>query len=100
MNSTGDATNTLELIGEAGGHAPFSAMSGAAGDRRMAAVRNGEPLVAETSGKALRLLAPIFAGQRCTTCHDRGTLLGGFTYELERVAYDAEKDAARRPRKN
>ena len=64
----------------------------------LAAVRDGEPLKAEKSGKDMRVLAPIFAGRRCTACHDRGLLLGGFTYELERVAYDAAKDGVRPPR--
>jgi hypothetical protein len=61
----------------------------------VAAVRGGEPLKAEKNGKDIRLLAPIFAGKRCTACHDQGALLGGFTYELERVAYDPEKDGVR-----
>jgi hypothetical protein len=64
----------------------------------LAGIRGGEPLQAEKSGKDMRLLAPIFAGKRCTACHDRGVLLGCFTYELERVAYDAEKDGVRPPR--
>lgn len=63
----------------------------------LAAIRDGDPLKAEKNGKDMRLLAPIFAGNRCTACHDRGALLGGFTYELERVAYDPEKDGTRRP---
>src|SRR5262245_6269622 len=64
----------------------------------LAAIRDGEPLKAEKSGNDMRLLAPIFAGKRCTVCHDQGLILGGFTYELERVAYDAEKDGVRPPR--
>lgn len=64
----------------------------------LAAIRNGEPMLAEKSGKNLRMLAPIFAGKRCVACHDQGTLLGGFTYELERVAHDPEKDGVRQPR--
>lgn len=62
----------------------------------LAAIRNGEPMLAEKTGKNLKLLAPIFAGKRCTACHDQGTLLGGFTYELERVAHDPAKDGVRR----
>ena len=61
----------------------------------LADIRNGEPLVAEKSGKDLRLLAPIFAGKRCVACHDQGTLLGGFSYELERVAHDPKLDGVR-----
>jgi len=61
----------------------------------LAAIRNGEPQVAEKSGKNMRVLAPIFAGKRCAACHDQGTLLGGFTYEMERVAHDPEKDGVR-----
>ncbi len=61
----------------------------------LAAIRNGEPLVAERTGKDLRLLAPIFAGKRCAACHDQGTLLGAFTYELERVAHDPKLDGVR-----
>jgi hypothetical protein len=64
----------------------------------LAALRAGEPLKAEKRGKGLRLVAPIFAGRRCTGCHDQGLLLGGFTYALERVAHDAEKDGVRPPR--
>ena len=64
----------------------------------LAAIRNGESLVAEKSDKDLRLLAPIFAGKRCAACHNEGALLGGFTYELERVAHDPKLDGVRRPR--
>lgn len=62
----------------------------------LAAIRNGEPMLAEKSSKTMRVLAPIFAGKRCTACHDQGTLLGAFTYEMERVAHDPEKDGVRR----
>lgn len=62
----------------------------------LAAIRNGEPSVAEKAGKNLHLLAPIFAGKRCAACHDEGTLLGAFTYEMERVAHDPKKDGVRR----
>lgn len=55
-------------------------------------LRGGEPLVAERSDKTMRVMAPIYAGKRCAACHEPGTLLGGFTYELERVAYDPAKD--------
>lgn len=61
----------------------------------LAAIRNGEASVAEKNGKAMRLLAPIFAGKRCAACHDEGTLLGAFTYELERVAHDPKLDGER-----
>jgi hypothetical protein len=61
----------------------------------LAAVRDGDPLKAEKNGKEMRLLAPIFAGQRCTGCHDRGAMLGGFSYQLERVAHDPAKDGPR-----
>jgi hypothetical protein len=64
----------------------------------LAAIRGGESMKAEKSGKSIRLMAPIYAGQRCTACHDRGALLGGFTYELKREAYDEKKDGKRRSR--
>ena len=41
VNPTGEAAHTLELIDAAGTHTPFSALSGAAGDRQLAAVRAG-----------------------------------------------------------
>lgn len=64
----------------------------------LATVRNGEPMLAEKTGKNLRVLAPIFAGKRCVACHDQGTLLGAFSYEMERVAHDPAKDGVRPPR--
>jgi hypothetical protein len=64
----------------------------------LGAINKGEALKAEKSGENMRLLAPIFAGKRCTACHNQGELLGGFSYELERVAYDPAKDGVRRPR--
>lgn len=63
----------------------------------LAAIGDGDSLKAEKNDRKMRFMAPIFAGNRCTACHDRGALLGGFTYELERVAYDPEKDGVRRP---
>jgi hypothetical protein len=56
------------------------------------AIRGGDNLKAEKKGKDLRVLGPIYAGQRCTTCHEtKGQLLGAFSYQLERVPVEAEK---------
>lgn len=63
------------------------------------AVRGGELLRAERKGSGIRSFAPITAGQRCVACHDRGSLLGAFSYELERVAYDPAKDGVRTGRR-
>jgi hypothetical protein len=62
-------------------------------------IRGGELLRAEKKGEVLRAFAPITAGLRCVACHERGALLGGFAYELERVAYDPAKDGVRPPRR-
>jgi len=49
-------------------------------------IRTGEEFVAHKNGKNIRMMAPIYAGNRCTACHDqKGQLLGAFTYTLERV---------------
>jgi hypothetical protein len=59
----------------------------------LAALKGGENLKAEKHGKEMRVLGPIYAGQRCVACHEtKGQMLGAFTYELERVPYDPEKD--------
>jgi len=49
------------------------------------AIREGEKWKAVKRSQEMRLLAPIYAGKRCAACHQEGILLGGFTYELERV---------------
>jgi hypothetical protein len=57
------------------------------------ALRGGDNLKADKHGKDLRVLAPIYAGARCVICHEKkGELLGAFSYQLERVPVDAEKE--------
>jgi hypothetical protein len=54
------------------------------------AIRGGESLKIEKHDNQLRMVGPIYAGQRCVKCHEeKGKLLGAFTYRLERVT--AEK---------
>jgi hypothetical protein len=53
--------------------------------RALDSILAGEHYVAEQTGKEIRMLAPIFAGNRCLSCHDqKGQMLGAFTYTLER----------------
>jgi hypothetical protein len=53
--------------------------------RALDSIRGGETLLAEKTGKEIRMMAPIYAGSRCISCHDqKGQLLGAFTYTLER----------------
>jgi hypothetical protein len=57
------------------------------------ALRGGENLKAERRGKEVRVLGPIYAGARCVKCHEqKGQLLGAFSYTLERVPVEPEKD--------
>ncbi len=51
----------------------------------LAALRGGEDLKSEKNGKEMRLMGPIYAGSRCVSCHDKGQMLGAFTYQLELV---------------
>jgi hypothetical protein len=61
------------------------------------AIRGGDNLNAEKVGKEMRVLGPIYAGQRCTTCHEnKGQLLGAFSYQLERVPIETEKNVTGR----
>lgn len=47
-------------------------------------LRGGDNLVANKSGKQMRVMAPIYAGARCTSCHEqKGQLLGAFSYVLQ-----------------
>ncbi len=56
-------------------------------------IKGGESVKAEKHDKTMRVLGPIYAGQRCVKCHEqKGQLLGAFSYELERVPFDAEKE--------
>jgi hypothetical protein len=56
-------------------------------------LRGGENLFAEKRGKEIRVVGPIYAGARCVKCHEqKGQLLGAFSYTLERVPADPEKD--------
>jgi hypothetical protein len=58
--------------------------------RALDSLRTGDHYVADKSGKEIRMMAPIFAGNRCTNCHDqKGQMLGAFTYVLERGAAPA-----------
>ena len=63
-------------------------------------IKGGENLKAEKTSKTMRVLGPIYAGQRCVACHEqKGRLLGAFSYELERVPFDPEKERkAQEPR--
>lgn len=50
------------------------------------AIQTGEAFVALKNGRNIRMMAPIYAGNRCISCHDqKGQMLGAFTYTLERV---------------
>jgi hypothetical protein len=57
------------------------------------AIRGGDNLKAEKNGKEMRALGPIYAGQRCLVCHaTKGELLGAFSYQLERVPIEIDKE--------
>ena len=58
------------------------------------ALRNGEDLKAEKEGTKMRAVGPIYAGKRCTACHERGLFLGAFSYRLELAAAPKDADAA------
>jgi hypothetical protein len=51
----------------------------------LAALRNGEPIIARKTPSGVRVLGPIRALSSCTKCHDceRGQLLGAFSYVLD-----------------
>ncbi len=54
--------------------------------RALESLRGGEHLVADKTGKEMRVMGPLFAGNRCMTCHEqKGQMLGAFSYVLERV---------------
>jgi hypothetical protein len=57
------------------------------------ALRNGEDLKAEKDGAAMRAVGPIYAGKRCTACHERGLFLGAFSYRLELAAAPKDGEA-------
>ena len=49
--------------------------------RALNSLRAPDFLKVERHGKELRMLGPIYAGERCSTCHEQqGQLLGAFTY--------------------
>jgi hypothetical protein len=53
--------------------------------RALGSLRNGESLHVEERNGTIRMMGPIFAGQRCLECHQqRGQMLGAFTYVIER----------------
>jgi hypothetical protein len=53
--------------------------------RSLETLRGGEALAIEKRGNEMRMLGPIFAGTRCTTCHDqKGQMLGAFSYSFEK----------------
>ena len=52
--------------------------------RALESLRSGERVVADKSGKEMKVMAPIFAGNRCLSCHEqKGQMLGAFSYVLE-----------------
>lgn len=55
-------------------------------DKALAAVRDGEDLVAEATADRIHLLGSLRATKQCLDCHQvhRGDLLGAFSYELQR----------------
>jgi hypothetical protein len=62
--------------------------------RGLEVIRGGDNLKAEKRDKEMRVMGPLYAGQRCVTCHaTKGELLGAFSYVLERVPLEAEKEA-------
>jgi hypothetical protein len=50
----------------------------------LSALQGGTHLRVEERDGTIRMMGPIFAGQRCTECHQRGQMLGAFTYVIER----------------
>jgi hypothetical protein len=48
--------------------------------------RAGEQLMAQTTGNVIEMVGAIRAAKQCMACHEvpRGTLLGAFTYQLQR----------------
>jgi hypothetical protein len=55
------------------------------------ALRGGEAISAEKRGRELWALGPIYAGRRCVACHDKGQMLGAFSYRLERGPAEPSK---------
>lgn len=54
--------------------------------RALESLRGGQHMVAEKSEKQIRMVAPIFAGNRCISCHDhKGQMLGAFSYVINFV---------------
>lgn len=54
--------------------------------RALATLKNGEALKVEQDGATVRMMAPIFAGKKCLSCHEQpGQMLGAFSYVLERT---------------
>jgi hypothetical protein len=50
-------------------------------------LRRGQELHSETAGNFIRMMAPIFAAEKCVSCHTaKGQMLGAFSYEIERVS--------------
>ena len=47
-------------------------------------LRGGDQLKVEERDGTIRMLGPIFAGQRCVECHQRGQMLGAFSYVMQR----------------
>jgi hypothetical protein len=53
--------------------------------RSLETLRGGEALAIEKRGNEMRMVGPIFAGTRCTTCHEqKGQMLGAFSYSFEK----------------
>ena len=59
------------------------------------ALRGGEAVIAEKRDRELWALGPIYAGRRCVACHDKGQMLGAFSYRLERGPAEPSKGPAR-----
>lgn len=54
--------------------------------RALESLRGGQQMIAEKTGKQIHMMAPIFAGNRCLTCHSqKGQMLGAFSYVIESV---------------
>jgi hypothetical protein len=57
-------------------------------------VRRGQELHSRTDGNHIRMLAPIYATANCVQCHKaQGSLLGAFTYEIDRETVPPAADA-------
>lgn len=60
----------------------------------LAALRDGDDLMAVRDGEVVRMLGGVRAGSKCLACHqgERGRLLGAFTYTLRRIPVAVGRD--------